>query len=107
MSISKDQGKSRKESGTLVNPPFLSCESFPSCHYPVKNLHDQGFSLPLSPLRLNPELPIDLELVIRKALEKDRKIRYQTASDLRAELEAAETRQQFGTSRYGQRATFC
>src|SRR3989454_1027362 len=41
---------------------------------------------PLSPLRLNPELPAGLEAIINKALEKDREMRYQHASDLRADL---------------------
>ena len=41
---------------------------------------------PTSPVRLNPELPDELEGVINKALEKDRKLRYQTASDLGADL---------------------
>jgi serine/threonine protein kinase len=37
--------------------------------------------------RVNPELPPKLEEIINKALEKDRKLRYQTASDLRADLQ--------------------
>ena len=42
---------------------------------------------PLSAARLNPELPARLEEIIDKALEKDRKLRYQRASDLRADLQ--------------------
>ena len=41
---------------------------------------------PASPVRLNPEVPDGLERVIRKCLEKDRDLRYQHASDLRADL---------------------
>jgi len=42
---------------------------------------------PLTPLRLNPDLPTKLEDVITRALEKDRNLRYQHASDMRAELQ--------------------
>jgi serine/threonine protein kinase/Tol biopolymer transport system component len=38
------------------------------------------------PTSLNREIPGELERIIGKALEKDRKLRYQTASDLRADL---------------------
>jgi eukaryotic-like serine/threonine-protein kinase len=42
---------------------------------------------PISVGRVNPELPPGLEEIINKALEKHRKLRYQTASDLRADLQ--------------------
>ncbi len=41
---------------------------------------------PLAPVRLNPDLPPDLERIINRALEKDRELRYQHASDMRSEL---------------------
>jgi serine/threonine protein kinase len=42
---------------------------------------------PVAPVRLNPDLPAKFEEVINRALEKDRGLRYQHASDLRAELQ--------------------
>ncbi|HEY4948741.1 MAG TPA: protein kinase [Candidatus Acidoferrales bacterium] len=41
---------------------------------------------PVAPVRLNPELPVKLEDIINKALEKDRDLRYQAASDIRTDL---------------------
>jgi serine/threonine protein kinase/TolB-like protein/Tfp pilus assembly protein PilF len=41
---------------------------------------------PLSPLRLNPDLPPKMEDIINRALEKDRELRYQGAKEMRAEL---------------------
>jgi len=42
---------------------------------------------PTPPVRLNPELPSGLEEIINKALEKDRNLRYQHASDIRSDLQ--------------------
>jgi eukaryotic-like serine/threonine-protein kinase len=41
---------------------------------------------PISLLKLNPQIPRKLEEIINKALEKDRKLRYQSAADLRTDL---------------------
>jgi Tol biopolymer transport system component/serine/threonine protein kinase len=42
---------------------------------------------PVPPLELNPELPGELQHIIDKALEKDRRLRYQSAADFKSDLE--------------------
>src|SRR6516162_4712 len=42
---------------------------------------------PTSPVRLNPDVSVELERIIAKCLEKDRNLRYQHASDIRTDLQ--------------------
>jgi serine/threonine protein kinase/Tfp pilus assembly protein PilF len=53
---------------------------------------------PTSPVQLNPELPAKLEEIINRALEKDRTLRYQTASELRADLQRLKSDTESGRS---------
>ncbi len=50
-------------------------------------IHDAILNrMPTSPVRLNPELPAELERIINKALEKNRELRFQGAGDVRTDL---------------------
>ena len=42
---------------------------------------------PTSAVQLNPDVPTELELIINKALEKDRNLRYQNAADMRTDMQ--------------------
>jgi len=56
---------------------------------------------PPSPSQSNPELPLELEHIINKALEKDRELRCQTAAELRADLKRLKRDTGSGCSRVG------
>jgi serine/threonine protein kinase len=59
---------------------------------------------PVSPVRLNPDVPPELERIVSKALEKDRKLRYQTASEMVADLKRL--RREFDSGRLSATSVF-
>src|SRR4029077_16683013 len=54
---------------------------------------------PASPLRWNPTLPSELETIIGKAMEKDKTKRYQTAAEMKADLQHLKKETESGLTR--------
>ena len=67
--------------------------------------------VPDPPRTLNPDIPAELDRIVMKALEKNRKLRYQTAADLRADLQRLKRDFDSGTlralARAGDRSVRC
>jgi len=57
---------------------------------------------PVPAVRLNPDVPAELDRVIQKALEKDKNLRYQSAADLRSDL--ARLKRELDSGRVGSSA---
>jgi len=58
---------------------------------------------PVSPLKLNPELPTDLEGILGRAMEKDRGHRYQNALAMKGDLQSLRKETESGLTRSGLR----
>ena len=56
---------------------------------------------PVAPVRMNPDLPAELERIINRALEEDRELRYQHASEMKAELMRLKRDTDSATTRLG------
>ena len=54
---------------------------------------------PIPPVRLNPGLPVEMERIVNKALEKDRKLRYQSSADVGIDLKRL--KREFDSGRSG------
>jgi serine/threonine protein kinase/predicted Zn-dependent protease len=72
-------------------PPFRGSTSGEISHSILSDL-------PTAPVRLNPAVPQKLEEIIAKALEKDRDLRYQHASDIRLDLKRLRREKESGQS---------
>jgi serine/threonine protein kinase/tetratricopeptide (TPR) repeat protein len=72
--------------GAVLYEMVVGKMAFPGSSAAV--IHDGILNRAPTPLgRLNPELPPELQRTINKALEKDRKMRYQSAAEIRADLQ--------------------
>ncbi len=65
----------------------------------VTTLHSVLHEKPLSPLISNPNLPLELEAIIGRALEKDRTKRYWSADEMKADLQRLQRKTDSGISK--------
>ena len=79
-------------------PPFRGSTSGAIAHAILSEV-------PTAPVRLNPGVPLKLEEIIGKALEKDRDMRYQHAADLRSDLKRLKRETESGTTAVAARAS--
>jgi serine/threonine protein kinase len=84
--------------GAVLHEMATSHLAFPG-HSSAKVFEAILNQTPLSPLKLNPQVPLKLEEIISKALEKDREARCQTASELRADLKRLKRERESGRLR--------
>jgi len=69
----------------------------------VTTLHAVLNQKPQSPRAVNPAVPVELEAIIGKAMEKDREKRYQNAAEMKADLERLKKETESGLTRTGAR----
>jgi len=89
--------------GAVLYEMATGCVAFPGST-PAAIFDGILNKIPVSPMQLNPELPPEMARIISKALEKDREVRYQGASEMKADLKRLR-REQFGRSTIAGMAT--